>query len=66
MVRSKEEFTCAGAASVGGILQTTTIMPDDEKTPQLTCETMDSIYNEVVGTKEFIGDDGFGNGNDSK
>ena len=36
-------------------------MPDDDKLPQLTRETMDSIQNEVMDTKGFSADDGFGN-----
>ena len=36
-------------------------MPGDDKLPQLTRETMDSIQNEVMDTKGFSADDGFGN-----
>ena len=36
-------------------------MPGDDKLPQLTRDTMDSIQNEVMDTKGFSADDGFGN-----
>lgn len=44
-----------------GYSRPTITMPDDEKLPQLTRETMDSIQNEVMETKGFTADDGFGN-----
>ena len=44
-----------------GYSRPTITMPDDEKLPQLTRETMDSVHNEVMNIKGFKADDGFGN-----
>ena len=44
-----------------GYSRPTITMPSDDKIPQLTRDTMDSIQNEVMDTKGFSADDGFGN-----
>lgn len=56
-----ETATAVRPLRLEGYSRPTITMPSDDKLPQLTRETMDSIQSEVMDTKGFKADDGFGN-----
>ena len=56
-----ETATAMRPLRLEGYSRPTITMPSDDKLPQLTRETMDSIQNEVMNTEGFKADDGFGN-----
>ena len=60
-LRNGETASAVRPLWLEGYSRPTITMPDDEKLPQLTRETMDSIQNEVMEIKGFKADDGFGN-----